>query len=177
MEIELDFIFETLLLLTKKKYAARVVKDRCQQLDGSYTYRTEREVKGIIRELVIYLIEFLYCLFMLTAFCYLSHTLGLDLVRRDWCDYSAQVGGDVLDFILRENRAREDVVAEIHEYLARIAKDMREEGKIPLEKFIIRKGLSKNPEEYGTAEYVPLVVWDEVVFVQSIRFFFFFFFK
>lgn len=54
MEIELDFVFETLLLLTKKKYAARVVKDRVQQLDGTYTYRTEREVKGatIIRFLI-----------------------------------------------------------------------------------------------------------------------------
>lgn len=47
MEIELDFVFETLLLLTKKKYAARVVKDRRQQLDGTYSYRTEREVKGM----------------------------------------------------------------------------------------------------------------------------------
>lgn len=80
------------------------------------------------------------------------------MVRRDWCDYSAQVGGDVLDFILRENRAREDVVAEVHEYLARVSKDMREEGKVPLEKFIIRKALSKNPEEYGTTEYEVLIL-------------------
>lgn len=79
--------------------------------------------------------------------------LGLDLVRRDWCELSSDVGGVVLDFILKDKASREDVVADIHSYLREEAGLMRE-GKIPIEKYIIRKALSKNPEEYGGTEYV-----------------------
>jgi DNA polymerase alpha subunit A len=57
LEIEIDGIFETLLLLKKKKYAAKRIVERP---DGS----------------VIKIID----------------KKGLDLVRRDWCDLSKEMG-------------------------------------------------------------------------------------
>jgi hypothetical protein len=43
MEIDLDYTFESLLLLTKKKYAGRKV---IKEPFPSFKYKTEREVKG-----------------------------------------------------------------------------------------------------------------------------------
>ena len=62
LEIEIDGIFRSLLLLKKKKYAALVV---LQDNKG-----TEKQVKG------------------------------LEVVRRDWCDLSREMGSTVLDIIL-----------------------------------------------------------------------------
>jgi DNA polymerase alpha subunit A len=77
--------------------------------------------------------------------------IGLDLVRRDWCELSSDVGTAILDFILNENRSREDVVNDIHQYLREQAVNLRE-GKVTIDKFVIRKAISKNPEEYGATE-------------------------
>jgi DNA polymerase alpha subunit A len=57
LEIEIDGVYKTMLLLKKKKYAAVMVKDKP---DGSYVLETE--------------------------------TKGLDLVRRDWCQLSKDIG-------------------------------------------------------------------------------------
>jgi DNA polymerase alpha subunit A len=57
LEIEIDGIFETLLLLKKKKYAAKRIIERP---DGSIIRMIDKK--------------------------------GLDLVRRDWCDLSKEMG-------------------------------------------------------------------------------------
>lgn len=57
MEIEIDGIFKSMLLLKKKKYAAMIIHE---EAGGKIT--THRETKG------------------------------LDLVRRDWCQLSKDVG-------------------------------------------------------------------------------------
>ena len=63
LEIEVEGIFKSMLLLKKKKYAALVLEE-----NG----KVHRETKG------------------------------LDLVRRDWCPASKQLGNKVLDFILSD---------------------------------------------------------------------------
>eukprot|EP01125_Pyxidicula_operculata_P001397 TRINITY_DN11290_c0_g1_i1.p1 TRINITY_DN11290_c0_g1~~TRINITY_DN11290_c0_g1_i1.p1 ORF type:complete len:1462 (-),score=412.66 TRINITY_DN11290_c0_g1_i1:67-4452(-) len=112
LEIEIDGIFASMLLLKKKKYAALVATD-----NGDNTYSVTKESKG------------------------------LDLVRRDWCELSASMGSVVLDFILAEGKSREDVVLEIHNFLRTKSEEIRS-GKIPLEQFIITKGISRAPEDY-----------------------------
>ncbi|KAI8147542.1 hypothetical protein BJV82DRAFT_654233 [Fennellomyces sp. T-0311] len=82
-------------------------------------------------------------------------TKGLDLVRRDWCDLSHDVSSRVLSFILSE-KDREEVVDEIHNYLQQVGKEIRE-NEVPLEKFVINKQLTKNPQEYADAKAQPHV--------------------
>ena len=64
LEIEMDGIFKTMLLLKKKKYAALVVNESPEGV------KFTREMKG------------------------------LDIVRRDWCVISKELGSQVLDLIL-----------------------------------------------------------------------------
>ncbi len=118
LELDLDGIFKSMLLLKKKKYAALVVAEGA---DGSVTY--EKELKG------------------------------LDLVRRDWCRLSKETGLFVLDCILSGD-AKEDVVDLIHSHLENVAAKAHE-GQIALEKFIISKGISKNPEDYPNVKTQP----------------------
>ncbi len=118
LELDLDGIFKSMLLLKKKKYAALVV---AESADGNVTY--EKELKG------------------------------LDLVRRDWCRISKETGLFVLDCILSGD-AKEDVVDAIHSYLESVALKAHE-GQIALEKFIISKGISKNPEDYPNIKTQP----------------------
>ncbi len=118
LELDMDGIFKSMLLLKKKKYAALVVAEGA---DGSITY--EKELKG------------------------------LDLVRRDWCRLSKETGLFVLDCILSGD-AKEDVVDAIHLYLENVAAKAHE-GQIALEKFIISKGISKNPEDYPNIKTQP----------------------
>jgi len=44
---------------------------------------------------------------------------GLDMVRRDWCQLSKNVGNKVLEEIL-SGKAREDIVEELNNYLCEI---------------------------------------------------------
>ncbi len=118
LELDMDGIFKSMLLLKKKKYAALVV---AEGPDGSVTY--EKELKG------------------------------LDLVRRDWCRLSKETGLFVLDCILSGN-AKEDVVDAIHSHLENVATEANE-GQIALEKFIVSKGISKNPEDYPNVKTQP----------------------
>lgn len=112
LELDLDGIFRSMLLLKKKKYAALVVEEHA---DGRVTY--DKEMKG------------------------------LDLVRRDWCVLSKETGKYVVDQILMENKTCEEIVTTIHEHLSALAESLRK-GELPLEKFVITKGLNKNPKDY-----------------------------
>jgi DNA polymerase alpha subunit A len=82
-------------------------------------------------------------------------TKGLDLVRRDWCDLSHDASNIVLRFIFADT-TREETVDNIHEYLARVGKEVREKI-IPIEKYVINKGLTKNPSEYADKDSQPHV--------------------
>lgn len=111
LELDLDGIFRSMLLLKKKKYAALVVHENP---DGTVSY--EKEMKG------------------------------LDLVRRDWCPLSKEAGKFVVDQIL-SGKPTEEIVISIHDYLSELATNIRNKS-ISMEKFIITKGLNKNPKDY-----------------------------
>ena len=71
---------------------------------------------------------------------------GLDLVRRDWCIQSKDTGRYVLDQILSGEES-DIVIKKIHDHLEELAVRMRN-GNIPLDKYIITKGLNKHPNDY-----------------------------
>lgn len=111
LELDLDGIFKSMLLLKKKKYAAVTINEGP---DGKITY--EKEMKG------------------------------LDLVRRDWCKISKEAGTFVVEQIL-SGKPREEIVMAIHDYLTELGVNVRA-GALPLEGFIVTKGLNKNPKDY-----------------------------
>ncbi|RUS21275.1 DNA polymerase family B-domain-containing protein [Endogone sp. FLAS-F59071] len=119
LEIEIDGLFQHMLLLKKKKYAALVVEER----DGALIQTIE--------------------------------TKGLDIVRRDWCGLSHDSSEKVLGLILSE-LDREEVVDQMHKYLQQVGQETRA-GLIPIDKFVINKGLTKNPEDYADAKNQPHV--------------------
>lgn len=80
---------------------------------------------------------------------------GLDLVRRDWCPLSKEIGFAVLGEIL-SGAPREDVVERIHAHLMKLRDDIKA-NRVSLDKFVITKGLTKNPKEYTDAKNMPHV--------------------
>ncbi|KAG0046869.1 DNA-directed DNA polymerase alpha catalytic subunit pol1 [Gryganskiella cystojenkinii] len=121
LEIEMDGMYQRMLLLKKKKYAALVVQEK----NGRYERSIEKK--------------------------------GLDTVRRDWCGLSHDVSNYVLDQILaNDNKDREQVLENIHNYLRIVGEETRK-GLIPMEKFVVNKGLTKSPEDYADAKVQPHV--------------------
>jgi len=80
---------------------------------------------------------------------------GLDIVRRDWCPLSKDIGNMALRAIL-SGRPREEVVEEIHDNLGNVRQRLSE-GLVSLDKFVITKQLTKRPEEYPDARAQPHV--------------------
>jgi DNA polymerase alpha subunit A len=120
LELEIDGIFRSMLLLKKKKYAAKTV---IELPNGEIKYGQELK--------------------------------GLDLVRRDWCVQSKDSGRYVTEQIL-SGQDSEIVVQNIFTHLEEVAAKMRS-GNLPLEKYVITKGLSKHPNEYPDAKSQPHV--------------------
>jgi DNA polymerase alpha subunit A len=81
---------------------------------------------------------------------------GLDLVRRDWCVLSKEVGEKVLSHLM-SGKPREEVIEHVHECLRKTADDIRS-NRLPIESFVITKGLTKDPSEYPDAKNQPHVV-------------------
>eukprot|EP00730_Choanoeca_flexa_P004366 TRINITY_DN11674_c3_g2_i1.p1 TRINITY_DN11674_c3_g2~~TRINITY_DN11674_c3_g2_i1.p1 ORF type:complete len:1089 (+),score=318.58 TRINITY_DN11674_c3_g2_i1:255-3269(+) len=122
LEIDLDGIYKTMLLLKKKKYAALMMTNQNGKLV------TTKEVKG------------------------------LDIVRRDWSALAHDVGNWVLNQILNQDQdSAESLVETCHDYLRSVAEDVKTEGRVPLEKFIIYKSLTKEPSAYSDAKALPHV--------------------
>jgi DNA polymerase alpha subunit A len=86
---------------------------------------------------------------------YSKEMKGLDLVRRDWCIQSKDTGRFVLDHIL-SGQDREVVIKNIHDHLEDLAATMRK-GDLPLDKYVITKGLSKHPNDYPDGKSQPHV--------------------
>lgn len=120
LELEIDGVFRSMLLLKKKKYAAKTIE---LLPDGKVKYGEELK--------------------------------GLDLVRRDWCVQSRDTGRFVTSQIL-SGQDSEVIVQNIYNHLEDIAIKMRS-GQLPIEKFVITKGLSKHPNDYPDAKSLPHV--------------------
>lgn len=121
LELEIDGVFRTMLLLKKKKYAALTVE---RQHGGEIVYRREEK--------------------------------GLDLVRRDWCVQSKDTGRYVLDQILSTEQDKETTICKVLSHLEDLAQKMRN-GEVSMDKYVITKGLSKHPKDYGDAKAQPHV--------------------
>nr|XP_002123526.4 DNA polymerase alpha catalytic subunit [Ciona intestinalis] len=120
LEIDIDGVYKSLLLLKKKKYAALSVQ---KSIDGSFS--TVQELKG------------------------------LDIVRRDWCDLAKMAGNFAVNRILSDE-PREYIVEKIHENLEEIGRKVKE-NMFELEKFEIRKELTKDPNLYPGKDNLPHV--------------------
>ena len=82
-----------------------------------------------------------------------KETKGLDLVRRDWCALSREIGHEVLDHIL-SGKPCDEVVESIHDSISKLNTRVRG-NEVELEKYIIRKGLNKSPKDYPDAKSQP----------------------
>lgn len=120
VEIGIDGVFRSMLLLKKKKYAAVVLQEN---RDGSLS--ETKELKG------------------------------LDIVRRDWCGLAKDAGEYVIGEIL-STQTREIIVENIHSRLREIGQKI-EVGQIPVDKFVITKSLTKNPDDYPDKNSLPHV--------------------
>ena len=120
LELEIDGVFKSMLLLKKKKYAAVTVEEG---KNGELILNREEK--------------------------------GLDLVRRDWCIQSKDSGRFILDRILSDED-KDNVVSSIFSHLEDLANKMRS-GELPLEKYVITKGLSKHPNDYPDGKSQPHV--------------------
>eukprot|EP01130_Rhizamoeba_saxonica_P000657 TRINITY_DN10603_c0_g1_i1.p1 TRINITY_DN10603_c0_g1~~TRINITY_DN10603_c0_g1_i1.p1 ORF type:complete len:1271 (+),score=266.22 TRINITY_DN10603_c0_g1_i1:39-3851(+) len=121
LELDIDGIFQNMLLLRKKKYASLVIHE-----DSQGRISKSKEIKG------------------------------LDMVRRDWCSISSEAGEYVLDQLF-SGEETESIVMAIHEYLKNLSEDIKM-NKLPISKFIITKGLTKNIEEYSENSQPHVVV-------------------
>ena len=112
MEIDLDGMMKSMLLLKKKKCATQASTSAPLQNPHSPPSPscccTHRYAALMVEEKNGELIT-------------TRETKGLDLVRRDWCTLSREAGLMVLDFILA-GLNREELVSKILEYLSDIAK-------------------------------------------------------
>jgi len=79
-------------------------------------------------------------------------TKGIETVRRDWCDLVSETLYNVLEIILKEQNPKKAA-----QYVRNVMKELQE-GKIPLEKLVIIKGISKPLHSYkGIQPHVELV--------------------
>ncbi len=68
--------------------------------------------------------------------------VGFEAVRGDWCELAKEVQWKVAELVLKYGETREAI-----EYVRKVVKEL-EQGKVPLEKLVIWKTLSKKLEEY-----------------------------
>ncbi|KAF0991969.1 hypothetical protein HZS_1071, partial [Henneguya salminicola] len=72
---------------------------------------------------------------------------GLDIIRHDWSMLAKESGSDILDLILSVTN-HDNLIDKIQEYLMAL-NDKLNQNSIEIEKFIIKKNLTKRIEEYG----------------------------
>ncbi|XP_068086405.1 DNA polymerase alpha catalytic subunit [Anabrus simplex] len=80
---------------------------------------------------------------------------GLDIVRRDWSQLSAEAGKFILQQILSDQSA-DDRIENIHAHLMQLREDL-EEGRVPLQLLTITKQLTKSVELYADSKSLPHV--------------------
>lgn len=120
LEIDVDGIFRSLLLLKKKKYAA----DKLQNLDEVKKSMKAQDAKFAIE------------------------LKGLDIVRRDWSGLTKLCGDYLVQQILNIQTEVDDINMNIYNYFISIMADLKA-GKLGLDLFIIYKQLTKNLSEYN----------------------------
>lgn len=110
--LNLDKIFDKLLLLTKKKYVGRLINNN------------EIEIKG------------------------------LEIVKKNYCDISSEIGKSVLDIIFSNNTNNDGIKKFVSNELLKI----RHNNNNNYTEFVLREKISRNIEEYATKSQLPHVV-------------------
>ena len=82
---------------------------------------------------------------------------GLDIVRRDWAPLVKEIGKQTLEELLEVDGELEERVTAIHDLLREIRVEMVA-NRVPLDKYIITKQLTKAVEEYPDAKHQPHVM-------------------
>jgi len=80
---------------------------------------------------------------------------GLDIVRRDWCGLAKDMGEQILMRVL-SGEGKEEAVNWIHSFLTEKGQEINDQ-KVPLERYVITKGLTKDPKDYPDARNLPHV--------------------
>lgn len=116
LEMEFEKIFKSLLILTKKRYAAwRFVRD-------GDVWSEKIEMKGI------------------------------ETVRRDWCELVSETMNKTIEVLLKQGDIKTSV-----EYFRNVMREL-EEMRIPMQKLVITKSVSKNPSSYvGLQPHIELL--------------------
>jgi DNA polymerase alpha subunit A len=109
--LNLDKIFDKLLLLTKKKYVGRLINNN------------EIEIKG------------------------------LEIVKKNYCDISSEIGKSVLDIIFSNNINNDSIKKFVSNELLKIRNNNNDYSA-----FILREKISRNIEEYATKSQLSHVV-------------------
>lgn len=152
LEIDIDGVFASMLLLKKKKYAAmKLVQgpapgSHTQVCTHVHTQPHAVPCKELLRKSVVdsgVSTAELVCVQTL-------ETKGIDIVRRDWCQLSRDIGQACLKEIL-SGRDQEDIVEAVHELLRTVHEHVSQ-GRVELKQFVITKQLTKNPEDYPDAK-------------------------
>jgi DNA polymerase alpha subunit A len=126
IKIEIDYVFKNMLLLKKKKYAGL-------KYENAFELRNTNFVgEPVLKK------EF----------------KGLDMVRRDWCTLSKEIGIYIMDLLLSSEKPKEEVINLIYDYLRRISLKMNN-GSIPKEQYVISKQLVKNIDQYSDVNLLP----------------------
>eukprot|EP00828_Plagiopyla_frontata_P026228 TRINITY_DN340_c0_g5_i1.p1 TRINITY_DN340_c0_g5~~TRINITY_DN340_c0_g5_i1.p1 ORF type:complete len:984 (+),score=152.17 TRINITY_DN340_c0_g5_i1:927-3878(+) len=128
--IDIDGVFQPLLLLKKKKYAAKKLEN--------------------LPDILISLAK---------TPLWTTEIKGLDMVRRDWCELSKRISSFTLDMMLnRENNLnREEIVSKICDKLIQVRRQM-ENGDIQIREYLMVKQLTKKVSQYPDARNQPHVV-------------------
>lgn len=126
IKIEIDNVFKNMLLLKKKRYAGLKYENAIDLRNNNFSGEP------------IYKKEF----------------KGLDLVRRDNCKLSKEIGTFIIDLLLCSDKSKEEVINYIYDFLREINADINN-GKFPPEKYVISKQLVKNLEQYNDINLLP----------------------
>ncbi|KAJ1851914.1 DNA-directed DNA polymerase alpha catalytic subunit pol1 [Coemansia sp. RSA 1822] len=129
LELDIDGVFQRLLLLKKKKYAALVIVNPQSCTSGRLETKLETKGLDLVRR----------------DWCGLSHDVSDFVLKRLFAD------------VPKCDNDENAVVAEIHEHLARVGAAVRAQ-RVPLDKYAIHKGLTKAPESYGDKSSQPHVL-------------------
>lgn len=137
LEIDIDGIFMPLLLLKKKKYAAK----KLENLGDFFKVSQQKPIPRFVMEIK-----------------------GVDMVRRDWCGLSKNSSRYILEKILGANSIEEgraqyttdEAISAIYEYMRKLGSDIRDD-RVPLYDFVINKQLTKHPNDYPDAKNLPHV--------------------
>ena len=119
LKLEIDHVFKNLLLLRKKKYAGLKYENAIELMKNNF-------IGEVILE---------------------KTCKGLDMIRRDTCELSKEVGIFILDILLNSEHSKEDVINQLYDYLKQLSSNM-DCNSIDIQKYVISKQLTKNVEEY-----------------------------